>query len=268
MGNGTMPDGVSDQYLQRFGGIARLYGQDSLLSLAKAHFVVVGIGGVGTWAAEALVRSGVGQITLIDMDDICITNTNRQTHALSETIGLAKVSVMAQRLKAINPEVVVNEVEEFLDRENISEWVNLEHDMVIDAMDSAHVKAALIAYCRARKIPIITIGSAGGKSDPRCITSKDLGRTESDPMLAKVRQLLYRFHRFARDSNRRFRVEAIYSTEQMKYPKPDGQVCQQKSAMESGVKLDCSGGFGASTMLTGAFGFTAASRAIQKFLDR
>ena len=259
---------LSTAYLQRFGGIARLYGDKQLQQLHDAHFLVAGIGGVGTWAAEAFARSGIGQITLVDLDDICVTNVNRQTHALSSTIGQSKVQVMAERLLQINPELQVNPVEDFLDRENLSEWILPQHDMVIDAMDAAHVKAALIAYCRARKIPVMTVGSAGGKTDPRCITSKDLGRTESDPMLSKVRQLLHRFHRFARDSNRRFRVEAVYSTEQMQYPHPDGSVCQQKSALQEGVKLDCSGGFGASSMVTGSFGFVVASRAIDRFLSQ
>lgn len=259
----------ADQYQQRFGGVARLYGADAVHHLRQAHFMVAGLGGVGTWAAEALARSGVGTLTLVDLDDICITNTNRQLHALTTTVGQSKVDTMSERLQTINPDLTVHVVHDFLLKDNLAQWVTPEHHMVIEATDSANIKAAMIAYCRARKIGIVTVGSAGGKKDPRAITSSDLARTTSDPMLAKVRQHLYRFHHFARDTHRRFRVEAIYSTEQMVYPKPDGSIDTQKSVMtqdQSSVKLDCTSGFGSSTMVTGTFGFVAASRAIERYL--
>ncbi|WP_160153920.1 tRNA cyclic N6-threonylcarbamoyladenosine(37) synthase TcdA [Microbulbifer sp. ALW1] len=260
---------LSDDYQQRFGGIARLYGVQALSKLHAAHVVVIGIGGVGSWTAEALARSGIGKLTLVDLDDICITNTNRQIHALADTVGDIKVSVMAERLKAINPEIVVNTCEDFIASDNFAEILAPEReaiDVVIDAFDNARVKAALIAYCKARKIRLITVGSAGGKKNPAGITCADLGRTVSDPMLAKVRQHLYRFHNFQKSSKRQFGIDAIYSAEPMVYPQPDGQVCQQKGAMQNGVKLDCSGGFGAATMVTGTFGFVAASRAIERIL--
>ncbi len=260
-------------YQQRFSGIGRLYGHEALRKLSQGHFVVAGLGGVGTWAAEALARSGVGEITLIDLDDICITNTNRQLHALNDTIGHAKTTTMTQRLKGINPDLSLHSVDDFLDKENIPELITPKHDVVIDATDSSHIKAALVAYCRARRISLITVGSAGGKQDPSAVTTRDLGRTCSDPMLAKVRQQLYRLYNFARDKNRKFRVDAVYSTEQMVYPKPSGEVCQQKSVMtqqEEGasVKLDCTSGFGSSTMVTGTFGFMAASKAIERYLKQ
>lgn len=260
---------LSDSYLQRFGGIARLYGTHALDVLHAAHVVVIGIGGVGSWAAEALARSGVGNITLIDLDDICITNTNRQIHALVDTVGEIKVEAMAERLRAINPEISVCTREDFIAPDNFAELLAPEQtpiDVVVDAFDNARVKAALIAYCKARKIRLITVGSAGGKTNPSAIECVDLGRTVSDPMLAKVRQHLYRFHNFQKSSKRQFGIDAIYSTEPMVYPQPDGQVCQQKSGMQNGVKLDCSGGFGAATMVTGAFGFIAASKAVERIL--
>ncbi|HEY8569767.1 tRNA cyclic N6-threonylcarbamoyladenosine(37) synthase TcdA [Microbulbifer sp.] len=262
---------LSDSYLQRFGGIARLYGTTALEALHAAHVVVIGIGGVGSWTAEALARSGIGKITLIDLDDICITNTNRQIHALVDTIGEIKVEVMAERLRAINPEIEVHTHEDFIASDNFAELLNPENtpiDVVVDAFDNARVKAALIAYCKARKIRLITVGSAGGKTNPAAIDCTDLGRTVSDPMLAKVRQHLYRFHNFQKSSKRQFGIDAIYSTEPMVYPQPDGQVCQQKSGMQNGVKLDCSGGFGAATMVTGTFGFVAASKAIERILKQ
>ncbi|WHI49821.1 tRNA cyclic N6-threonylcarbamoyladenosine(37) synthase TcdA [Microbulbifer sp. MLAF003] len=260
----------SEQYLQRFGGIGRLYGNRALEALSSAHMLVIGIGGVGSWTAEALARSGVGSLTLIDLDDICITNTNRQSHALATTIGNMKIEVMAERLRQINPEIQVNSIEDFIATDNLAELIDpgkMPIDIVVDAIDNARVKAALIAYCKARKLRLITVGSAGGKCSPQAIECTDLGRTINDPMLAKVRQHLYRFHNFQKSRKRLFGIDAIYSSEAMVYPKPDGQVCQQKSAMQDGVKLDCSGGFGAATMVTGTFGFIAASKAIERLLQ-
>ena len=259
---------LTEAYLNRFGGIARLYGMDSLKALAKSHFMVIGLGGVGTWTAESLARSGVGELTLIDLDDICVTNTNRQIHALASTIGQSKTATLAQRIREINPEIIVHEVEDFLDKSNIQELINADHHMVVDATDSANVKSALVAYCSAIKKPMVMVGSAGGKSDPRAVTSSDLAKTISDPLLAKVRQQLFRIYKFSRDSKRKFNIEAVFSTEQMVYPQPDGNVCQNKSITQEGVKLDCANGFGSSTMVTGTFGFVLASRAIEKFLKK
>ena len=261
---------LSDSYLQRFGGIARLYGQDGLAALARAHAVVVGIGGVGTWVAEALARSGVGELTLIDLDDVCITNSNRQLHALQSTIGQSKTAVMAARLQDINPEIRLHQVEDFLATDNLAELITPEQDLVIDAIDAAYVKAALIAHCKRQKQQIIVVGSAGGKRDPRQITSGDLSKTVNDPLLAKTRNNLRRLHNFSRNPKRVFSIEAVYSSEQMLFPSAEGGVCQSRSEMNTaeGVKLDCSGGFGASTMVTASFGLVAASRGIERYLQR
>jgi tRNA A37 threonylcarbamoyladenosine dehydratase len=259
---------LSEDYLQRFGGIARLYGQDSLEKLAQAHFLVAGIGGVGTWVAEALARSGIGEISLIDLDDVCITNTNRQIHALQNNIGQSKIAVMAERLKAINPAISVHEIEDFVLPDNTASLIGPQHQVVIDATDTANAKSSIIAHCKRHKISVITVGSAGGKRDPRMITSADLTQTTQDPLLAKVRNQLRRLHNFSRNTKRRFAVQAVYSEEQMHYPTPQGGVCQNKSVMAGGVKLDCSGGFGAATMVTASFGMIAASRAIEEFLRK
>ena len=256
----------SDAYINRFAGIGRLYGEPALEALFNAHFTVAGIGGVGTWVAESLARSGVGQISLIDMDDICVTNTNRQIHALSSTIGRPKISVMAERLKEINPEITVHCIDDFVSRENLDTLFDTSMDIVIDAVDAVLVKAALINHCKRTKIPIITVGSAGGKRDPRQIVTGDLSKTINDPLLAKVRNNLRRLHNFSRNPKRVFSVEAVYSTEQMNYPTADGGTCQAKSAIDGNVGLDCNNGFGAATMVTGSFGFVAASRAIERHL--
>jgi tRNA threonylcarbamoyladenosine dehydratase len=259
---------LSESYQQRFGGIARLYGDAALAALARGHFVVIGLGGVGTWAAEALARSGIGQITLIEMDEVCITNTNRQLHALASTIGHSKNQILAARLREINPEIIVNSIEDFLDRENMTQHIGQHYDVVIDATDAAHIKARLIAYCSAIKVRIVTVGSSGGKRNPQLVTVADLAGTSGDPLLAKVRTQLFREHNFARDQNRKFRIDAVFSTEQMVYPKPDGSVCMDKQFLGEGVKLDCAGGFGASVMVTGSFGFAAAHKAIERYLQK
>lgn len=263
-----MPTELSAAYQQRFGGIARLYGQESLIALSQAHFVLVGLGGVGTWVAEALARSGIGKITLIEMDEVCTTNTNRQLHALQSTIGKSKNQIITERLKDINPDMTVESVEDFLDEKNMTQLIGSQHHVVIDAIDAAHIKARLVSYCLAIKVRLITIGSSGGKTDPQKIKVADLGHTENDPMLAKIRTQLYRHFNFARDSNRKFRVDAVYSTEQMVYPKPDGSVCMSKQFLQEGVKLDCAGGFGSSVMVTGTFGFLAATKAIERYLEK
>lgn len=149
---------LSDAWLQRFGGTARLYGQSALQLFADAHVCVVGIGGVGSWAAEALARTGIGAITLIDMDDVCVTNTNRQIHALKGTVGQAKTEVMAQRILAINPECRVTCVDDFLTAENTATLITNSFSYVIDAIDSVRPKAALVAWCRRNKIPLVTTG--------------------------------------------------------------------------------------------------------------
>ncbi|MDM3871465.1 tRNA cyclic N6-threonylcarbamoyladenosine(37) synthase TcdA [Porticoccus sp. W117] len=259
---------LPESYLQRFGGIARLYGMDGLRALHSGHFVVVGIGGVGSWAAEALVRTGLGAITLVDMDDICITNSNRQLHTTKDTIGQPKTAVLAQRLQAINPDVRVIVVDDFAEPENLAEVIPADAQVVIDAIDASYAKAALIAHCRRQKQQVVTVGSAGGRSDPSKVTVGDLHRSVKDSLLSRVRTRLRDKYNFPKDPKRNMRVQAVFSTEQMKYPAPDGSVCQRKQHMDEGVKLDCSGGFGSSTMVTATFGMVAAARAVDRYLER
>jgi len=259
---------LSADYVARFGGIARLYGSPALEALASAHFVVVGLGGVGTWAAEALARSGVGTLTLIELDEVCTTNTNRQIHALTGNVGQSKNALMAQRIKCINPDIQLHCIEDFLTKSNIETYISEQHHIVVDAIDSVHVKAALAAFCSRRKIRLICCGSSGGKIDPSQVTVADLGCTQADPLLAKMRNLLHHSHNFARNKNRRYRIDAVYSAEPMLYPKPDGSVCNSKAVLQEGVKLDCAGGFGSATMVTGTFGFVCAAKAIERYLQK
>lgn len=255
--------GLGVNYSDRFGGIARLYGLEALDRFRTASVVVVGIGGVGSWVAEALARTGFNHLTLIDMDDICVTNTNRQIHTLTSTVGQLKVEALADRLKAINPDIQVKAVMDFVTPDNLAEHLG-GFDFVVDAIDSVKAKAAMIAWCKRNKVPIVTTGAAGGQSDPTQITIGDLNKTYNDPLAKKVRSTLRRHYGFSRNASRTYGVPCVFSTEQLKYPQPDGSVCQQKSFEDGAVKLDCSGGFGAATMVTATFGMVAAAKVAEK----
>ena len=252
--------------LQRFGGIARLYGAEGLERLNKAHVAVVGIGGVGSWAAEALARSGVGRISLYDLDDVCITNTNRQLQALTGNVGRMKVEALGERIRLINPACVVDEIADFVTRDTMAEYIHENLDAVVDCIDSVQAKAALIAWCKRRKITIVTTGAAGGQVDPTQIQITDLNKTFNDPLAAKVRSTLRRDYNFSRTPGRNYSVPCVFSTEQLRYPSPDGAVCYTKQFVDEGVKLDCAGGFGASMMVTASFGMAAASKIIEKLV--
>ncbi|MBO1520159.1 tRNA cyclic N6-threonylcarbamoyladenosine(37) synthase TcdA [Oceanisphaera pacifica] len=249
---------------QRFGGIARLYGNTALAHFSQAHVCVIGIGGVGSWAAEALARSGIGAITLIDMDDICITNTNRQIHALCNQIGQEKTQAMADRIKLINPDCKVTIVDDFISSNNQAEYLLQDFDYVLDAIDSVKAKVALLAFCKRNKIPVITAGGAGGQTDPSQIMIRDLSKTIQDPLAAKVRGDLRRFHHFSKNPKRKFGIDCVFSTEQPKYPDGDGGICNAKPDLDGTMKMDCASGFGAITHITATFGFFMVSRVLSK----
>lgn len=253
---------------QRFGGIARLYGHEALSRIAKAHVCVVGIGGVGSWAAEALARSGVGRITLIDLDDVCVTNTNRQVHALEGNHERPKVLVMAERLRAINPACDVRPVEEFVSRENLRALVTREMDFLIDAIDVAGTKAALVYHCKREKIPVITTGAAGGQVDPTQVRVVDLNRTQNDPLAAKVRSILRRHYGWSRNPKRHYAVPCVYSLEQLRYPTIGGGVSCEKSWEDGPKRLDCESGFGACMTVTATFGLVAVSRVLARLAQQ
>ncbi len=254
-------------YNQRFGGIQRLYGSKGAAAISKAHICVIGIGGVGSWVVEALARSGVQVITFIDHDDIAASNTNRQLHTLVDTYERSKSEVMAERVRAINPECRVTAIDDLLSDANIEKYISRDFDYVIDAIDSIRQKAALIHYCKRNKIPIITTGGAGGISDPTRIEVKDLNKTYNDPLAAKVRQRLRSAHGFSKNPQSRFGVECVFSTEQHLYPKEDGTVCQRKPGVK-GATLDCNLGYGSATFVTATFGFVAVSRVFRKIIEK
>ncbi|WP_299073073.1 tRNA cyclic N6-threonylcarbamoyladenosine(37) synthase TcdA [uncultured Paraglaciecola sp.] len=253
---------------QRFGGTQRLYGASGTDILRQSHVCVVGIGGVGSWVAEGLARTALGHITLIDLDDLCVTNTNRQIHALQNTVGEAKVAAMATRIMHINPECTVTQIEDFVTPDNVAELLNNNFDYVVDATDSIKAKAAMIAYCKRNKIPMITIGGAGGQIDPTQVAVTDLSKTIQDPLAAKLRSELKRFYNFSKNPKRRFGVDCVYSTEQLRYPQADGSVCFNKSLTDGSAKLDCNNGFGAAVAVTATFGFVATARVIDKLISK
>ena len=249
---------------QRFGGIRRLYGDAAYEVFTQVRVCVIGIGGVGSWAAEALARSAIGNITLIDMDDVCITNINRQLHALDGNIGQSKVDVMAQRIGLINPDCQVTCIEDFITPENIAELLSEPFDYIIDCIDSIKPKAALMAWSKSNKRKVITVGGAGGQMDPTKIQIADLSRTEKDPLASKLRNFLRRHHNFSRNPKRRFDIECVYSLEQLNYPQGDGTVSHQRVKGDTETKMNCDTGFGASTAVTATFGFVAVSRVLEK----
>ncbi|WP_140920733.1 tRNA cyclic N6-threonylcarbamoyladenosine(37) synthase TcdA [Limnobaculum xujianqingii] len=258
----------SDAYLQRFSGVARLYGQSALTLFSQAHVCVIGIGGVGSWAAEALARSGIGHLTLIDMDDVCVTNTNRQIHALRQTVGQPKGEVMALRIAEINPECEVTCIDDFITADNVAEYLTKQFDYVIDAIDSVRPKAALLAYCRRNKIPVVTTGGAGGQIDPTQIQVADLAKTIQDPLAAKLRERLKSDFGVVKNGKGKLGIDCVFSTEQLVYPQADGSVCAVKSTAEGPKRMDCASGFGAITMVTASFGFVAVSHVLKKMLAK
>ena len=253
---------------QRFSGVDRLYGRGTVERLSRAHVAVVGLGGVGSWAAEALARSGIGELTLVDGDDVCSSNTNRQLPALSTTVGQSKVAVMAERLRAINPALDVHAVPDFLTPANLPTTISEEFDLVLDACDAFRVKVELVAHCKRRKIPVVVVGAAGGRIDPTQVRTRDLAKTEHDKMLALVRRKLRDEFGFTRNPKRYFGVPAIYTLEQPRYPLADGSVCKTRPAgTEGDESLDCGQGLGAAMHVTATFGMVAVARVIAKLLQ-
>ena len=248
-----------DNYEQRFGGIGRLYTPEGLAKLRQSHVCVIGIGGVGSWAVEALARTGIGKITMIDMDDICVTNINRQIHAMTGTVAQLKTEAMKERVERINPECVVEIIDDFISPENIPEYLNRGYDYVLDAIDSVRTKAALIAYCKRNKIKLITTGGAGGQTDPSQIQIADLSKTIQDPLASRVRSLLRKEYNFSQNPKRKFGIDCVFSTQPLIFPKM-GEGCEVSATM------NCANGFGAVTMVTATFGFFAVSRLVDNLL--
>jgi len=264
-----METGISSDHDARFGGLGRLLGREALARLRGAHVGVVGVGGVGSWTAEALARGGVGAITLIDLDEVCVSNVNRQLHALDGEIGRPKVVVLAERIRLINPECRVEAVQEFFVAGNAERLLApaVPFTVVVDAIDSVAHKARLLAACVARGLPVVTTGGAGGKRDGTRLRLGDLGESGGDDLLRQVRKTLRKEHGFPGGEGHRYGVRAVWSTEAPVYPWADG-TCAAVPEPGSSTRLDCAAGLGAAVWVTAAFGFAAAQEAVRLVVER
>lgn len=259
---------LPETYLDRFSGIGRLYGADALPRLRRARVTVIGTGGVGSWTAEALARSGIGHLTLIDPDEVCVTNSNRQLPALEGQYGRPKIAVIAERIRQIQPGIEVTEIPSFFTAATAPDLLAGDHDVVIDGIDDVKLKALLVASCRERGLPLVVSGGAGGKSDPSAVRTADLAFATNDRLLKLVRKELRQSHGYPEESARvPFGARAVYSIENARYPWSDGSVREQ-SEPGTHLRLNCESGFGTATPVTGTFGFTAAAEAIELLLGR
>lgn len=256
----TQPDADDE----RFAGIGRLYGRDALERLRAAHVCVIGLGGVGSWTVEALARTGTGQLTLVDPDDVCVSNTNRQLHAHTPNIGRPKAQVLAERIHTIHPGAKVECVQDFFSSSTAEQVLAPGYDVVVDAIDQFKNKVLLLEACRARKQSVVVVGSAGGRRDPTRIQRADLTRAKNDKLLAMLRKRLRQKHGFPRTGA--WKVPCVFSDELPFFPTPDGGVCREKPEGDS-LRLDCASGYGAATFVTGVFGFVAAAAATELILS-
>ena len=294
-----MDNQVELDITRRFGGVSRLYGDAGLAKFQAAHVVVIGLGGVGSWAAEALARNAIGSITLIDLDNIAESNVNRQIHALDGAFGKAKVTAMAERVSAINPHCILCEIEDFITPSNLvgllggfcsagDSPAKVAIDCIVDCIDDASAKAALAAFCKQQKITLIMTGGAGGRLDATKIKVADLSAVQGDKLLAKVRNLLRRDFNFPKASNTKksakFGVQAVYSDENIIKPAANapghllsnslheldsprihaGAGDAQNNAITG---LNCAG-YGSSVSVTATFGFVAAQLALNCILQK
>jgi tRNA threonylcarbamoyladenosine dehydratase len=258
------------EYLQRFSGVGRLLGQTALPRLLASHVCVLGIGGVGSWVVEALARSGVGAMTLVDADDVCVTNTNRQLPALADTVGRPKVSVMAERVAMISPSCRVEAMAEFYTRANADALFAQGFDFIVDCVDRAATKAHIVHSCRERGIPVLTCGAAGGRRDPGSVRASDLGFAGNDELLRAVRRTLrcdFGWPVGQRGAGKPMAVPCVFSSEKPVFPRMDG-TCSAEPEPGASLRMDCASGFGAVTFVTGVFGFVVAGEVVKRLLAR
>ncbi len=252
-------------YLARFGGIGRLFGAAAMERLHAAHVCVIGIGGVGSWVVEALARTGIGALTMIDADDVCLTNVNRQLPALSDTVGRPKVSVMAERVRLISPSCRVESRAEFYTKANSGALLAQPFDFVVDCVDRMSIKAHIIHECRERGLRVLTCGSAGGRRDPSQVRASDLGLAGNDELLRQVRRHLRREYGWPEGRGGEglpMGIPCVFTGEKPVYPHRDGSCSTEREKGES-LRMDCASGFGAATFVTGVFGFVAAAEVVR-----
>lgn len=226
--------------------------------------MVVGLGGVGSWTAECLARCGVGRLILVDQDEVCLSNTNRQLHATEATIGRSKAGVMAERIRSFAPDTVVEMVERFYTPSTAEGIMKQKPDHVVDAIDSFSHKIRLLLDCRERQIPLVVSGGAGGLTDPTAIRVADLSRAVNDSLLAKMRKHLRQHHGFPRTGKGLFRVSCVFSEQLPVFPNSEGEVCALPERDSGGVRLNCDQGMGTLAAVTGAFGFALAAEVLNR----
>lgn len=249
-------------YEARFDGIARLYGANGLKLFSMAHVCVIGLGGVGCWVVEALARTGVGKLTLVDMDEVCLSNVTRQLHAMDGTIGHSKARLLAARVSRISPgcEVIVEEC--FFTESTMQRLLEPSFNFIVDAIDVTKHKCLLIAEARKRGLNLITCGGAGGRIDPSRVRVADLAHTINDPLLLQVRKRLRRSYGFPSHRRQKFKVNCVFSDEFPIFPSEDGIVsCDREKGAD--YRLNCDYGFGSATFLTGTFGFFMAAEVVK-----
>ena len=256
----------SDINNDRFVGFRQLVGDEAYGRIQHASVCVVGLGGVGSWTVEALARSGVGALTLVDLDEVCVTNINRQLHALTATIGASKAEVLGARCREINPDCKVTVVKRFFSASTAESILSGEFSLVLDTIDSAENKTILLAECAKRQIPAITVGSAGDRLAPQAARVEDLSKTIHDPLLQIVRRKLRQDHNFPRSERTRFDIPCVYAPKQRGPREREGQSCPPDDQPRSRAK-SCNAGLGSAVFMTGTIGFIAAAEAIA-FLSR
>lgn len=245
---------------RRFGGLRRLHGVAAYERLRAARIAVIGVGGVGSWAAEALARSGVAALILIDLDHIAESNINRQIHAIEPTLGQAKVQALKDRIALIHPGCIVTPIEEFVDEDNVGQLLSADQvDVVLDCCDQVKAKAALATWAKEHQKALVTIGAAGGKSSPQLVEVADLADVTHDPLLASLRQRLRQKHNAPRKG--KLNVTCVFSREVVLPPQ---DVCEVDQTGDG--SLNCHG-YGSSVTVTATFGLVGAAQVIKRVLN-
>lgn len=250
----------------RFHGIARTYGEAALSPLAQARVMVVGIGGVGSWAAEALARTGIGHMMLVDLDDVCVSNINRQILATTSSVGRMKVDVMSERLRDINPQLEVTVEPSFFSQKNIERLLTWNPDAIVDCTDDVTNKVLMAVTCRREGRLLLTVGASGGRRDPGKVKLADLSTTRNDKLLYRIRKILRTDHAFPKEFEGDFGIPCIYSDERPVYPTSDG--CLSFEPETPGKGLNCATGYGSVSMVTGTFGFHVAAETVKQLLAK
>lgn len=246
---------------QRFGGIERLYGKKACGRIREAHVCVVGIGGVGSWTVEALARTGIGRLTLVDMDEVCVTNVNRQVPAVDGEMGHLKVEAMQRRIQAIHPECRVDAKPMFFTQSTAETILSSDYDVIVDAIDRLNAKCLLLHLAKQKGIPIVTTGAAGGRVDPFRIQTADLCKAHHDRLLQKVRKQLR--SEYGVPQNKSFGIPCVFSPEPARGPWDMESACEVNEPSQVAGRLGCAEGYGSITHVTGAFGFAASALAIR-----